>query len=944
MGLSEEGEEQLNRKHLDLCNKLNLDSDTIRTSWDNFKTINKNFVLEGDSLHWLGCSIYVASRGVETPTVGSSIVKGNCINLTSLLRHSNLSFAQFFCKINKWAEMAQLPEDFLNKITHLKDNFGVAYSTFKEYYPIFSKIFIPPSPQDLEQKHHRNRKQRPVPCNSAKVFEFIWNLFITLKGGDTQYCTELIKSFHLLYACVDLAFKNALFAERRDLLNPQFELLPSDWTDASFLAPTEAPCLISYLCKSPSMLTVAMHMKVYELKGMITRLIKNKTLAADQKTLTGLFNRDVFEQNFKNVTNTYETQLLNKGDFDERIFLAEYRRQLLEQQSNMTTIRSLPYCDSGENGVPESPRTTGMVTPRGGDTPLTGRSFLGPREADMTPLSIDRNTTQKITRLHNMLNNRSPAPSEALLQLFQSCQKDPLAKVQNVVKTLGDKFVCAYTLNNPQTEDEAKNRLQIGITLFYKLIETILQNEKNIRNDISALVEKELFYQSMFTCCLEIVIFSYSSSKKFPWILDALDMEPIHFVKVIELIVRSKDQHSRDLIKHLNKIEETVLESLVWKSSSQIWDIIAISEQSMPKFEDTALPGHLLYNEQNSNRRIQNSDSNTDTPSPGPSATDCFQSPVTAHSTNVSRQLFPTMQAGQPLLQTQTHLVITDKDGNRKMIPVIDGDKLSQQQAQQQPTTTEQPQSTAPKKTGSLSIIFRKFYNLAGVRMDHLCSNLGLTDVDFKRKIWTVFEHSVRNTDLIKDRHLDQLLMCAVYVICKVTGSSLKFQDIMKFYREQPQSVSDVYRDVLLVREKVEPDGIITPATRSDLIYFYNSIYVEAMQNFAVKFRSSVQNTSLLLSPLPAIKRDLVSPSVQVTGNVFVKPLESPSPASGSSFNYYFSRSPSKDLKDINKLVNSGVTGKRLLIDGDTDYPGSKRISNRKLQSLVEERRNQNTE
>lgn len=60
-----------------------------------------------------------------------------------------------------------------------------------------------------------------------------------------------------------------------------------------------------------------------------------------------------------------------------------------------------------------------QVALRGGDTPLTGRKFLGPREADISPLSIDRTATQKITRLHNILNNRSPAPSESLLQLFQ---------------------------------------------------------------------------------------------------------------------------------------------------------------------------------------------------------------------------------------------------------------------------------------------------------------------------------------------------------------------------------------------------------------------------------------------------------------------------------------------------------------------------------------------
>lgn len=68
---------------------------------------------------------------------------------------------QFFYNITKWAEMAHLPDDFQKKITHLKDTFGVAHNTFKEYYPIFLNIFFAPSTQDLDQpKHHRNRKQR----------------------------------------------------------------------------------------------------------------------------------------------------------------------------------------------------------------------------------------------------------------------------------------------------------------------------------------------------------------------------------------------------------------------------------------------------------------------------------------------------------------------------------------------------------------------------------------------------------------------------------------------------------------------------------------------------------------------------------------------------------------------------------------------------------------
>lgn len=87
--------------------------------------------------------------------------------------------------------------------------------------------------------------------------------------------------------------------------------------------------------------------------------------------------------------------------------------------------------------------------------------------------------------------------------------------------------------------------------------------------------------------------------------------------------------------------------------------------------------------------------------------------------------------------------------------------------------------------------------------MEHLCSKLDLVDIELKQKIWTVFEESIRNSDLVKDRHLDQLLMCAIYVICRILNIQLKFQDIMKFYREQPQCTSSVYRDVLLSRETV---------------------------------------------------------------------------------------------------------------------------------------------
>jgi hypothetical protein len=45
-------------------------------------------------------------------------------------------------------------------------------------------------------------------------------------------------------------------------------------------------------------------------------------------------------------------------------------------------------------------------------------------------------------------------------------------------------------------------------------------------------------------------------------------------------------------------------------------------------------------------------------------------------------------------------------------------------------------------------------------------------DEEIKRRIWTCLEFTVRtHTELLKDRHLDQLIMCSLYIVCKVCAA-----------------------------------------------------------------------------------------------------------------------------------------------------------------------------
>lgn len=182
--------------------------------------------------------------------------------------------------------------------------------------------------------------------------------------------------------------------------------------------------------------------------------------------------------------------------------------------------------------------------------------------------------------------------------------------------------------------------------------------------------------------------------------------------------------------------------------------------------------------------------------------------------------------------------------------------------------------------------------------MEKMAKDLKITDENLQ-KIWTTFENSIlHNIDLMKDRHLDQLLMCSIYIFARVCNLPIQFKDIMTVYRLQPQAQSHIYRKVL------GNDG-----NRCDIIDFYNRIYVLATQEFALRLRAtSVEDVSL--SPLPINLRCQSSPrKVSKNHSIYVQELQSneilQSPRSASYTSYTLNTSPvqvSKKRKTKNAI------------------------------------------
>lgn len=113
--------------------------------------------------------------------------------------------------------------------------------------------------------------------------------------------------------------------------------------------------------------------------------------------------------------------------------------------------------------------------------------------------------------------------------------------------------------------------------------------------------------------------------------------------------------------------------------------------------------------------------------------------------------------------------------------------------------------------------------------MCEICKSLnGSNSMDLQR-IWTIFEYSTtKQSHLLRDRHLDQMLMCAIYVYWRNRDSAkILFKDIMVAYRKQPQATSDVYRDVHMSKK----GKFVYFALKKNIFYLHTVLFSD-MKNY----------------------------------------------------------------------------------------------------------------
>ena len=66
------------------------------------------------------------------------------------------------------------------------------------------------------------------------------------------------------------------------------------------------------------------------------------------------------------------------------------------------------------------------------------------------------------------------------------------------------------------------------------------------------------------------------------------------------------------------------------------------------------------------------------------------------------------------------------------------------------------------------NVFFARVLSIAAESLSDLCQQIGITD-EISEIIWCVVKVLLsQETDLLVNRHLDQLIMCSIYGVCRI--------------------------------------------------------------------------------------------------------------------------------------------------------------------------------
>ncbi|PPD86528.1 hypothetical protein GOBAR_DD16527 [Gossypium barbadense] len=843
----------------------------------------------------------------------------NRFTLCQILRATRLNIVYFFEELPQFVVKAGLVltnmygEDWETRLEakEMQANFEHLTLISKSYKRAFRELFL-----SSDANIGKQESATGAPDYLSKYHRFGWLLFLALRVhafshfADVVTCTiGFVSVLAILILHVPICYRNFKIND-----SPHFVKKGEKGVD-----------LLASLCNMYDASEADLRRTLKMTNKLMEDILKKRPCPASEcKTETlehidtdglvyfdGLLEEQSFLSNLSILENDYDDATRNRGDLDERLFINEEDSllgfgSLSGEDVNISGIKrkfdSIPS-PSKTISSPLSPHCHRASHVNGVLGPLNGK-------VASTPVSTAMTTAKWLRSFICPLPSR---PSAELQHFLSSCDKDVtndvIRRAHIILEAI---FPCSHdcsltgSLRSANLMDNTwmeQRRLE-ALKLYYRVLEAMCTAEAQILRapNLTSLLTNERFHRCMLACSAELVLATHKTATMlFPTVLGRTGITAFDLSKVIESFIRHEKSLPRELKRHLNSLEERLLESM---NQCHLMDAIAMHinfSEGIP-----TVPSLQKHETSPSNFGSLILGQNGDVRSPKRQCTDY-------RSVLVERNSF-TSPAKDRLLAFS----------NLRKAPL--------QSVFASPTRPNPVGGGETCAETGINIFFSKINKLAAVRINGMVERLQLSQ-EIRESVYFLFQQILsQRTSLFFNHHIDQIILCCLYVVAKLSQLELPFKEITSNYRKQLQGRPEVYCSVFVDRSSTQQNG----RTRQDhvgIVAFYNTKFIPAIKYLLEELdlsRTTTRTTQVPESnnsndgPCPGSPKVASFPSlpdmspmkVSAKHNVYVSPLRASKMdalISHSARSYYACvgesthafQSPSKDLTAINNQLNS---------------------------------------
>ncbi|KAK2634347.1 hypothetical protein Ddye_029139 [Dipteronia dyeriana] len=940
----------------DLCkNGLSLDENTYTQTSKLFKEtkhlLSANALaigtgtLEEAERFWFAFVLYSVKRLSEKN--GDNMQQGsndNDFNLCQILRVTKLNFVDFF---KEWPQFVVKADPILRNIygadwenrletKELQANFVHLSHLSKHYKRTYQEFFLPSDAS--------GDKQSDVTSAIGYVSDyhrFGWLLFLGLRlhafgrFKDLVTCTNGLASIlAILIMHVPVRFRNFNIHD-----SSHFVKKGDKGVD-----------LVASLCKLYDTSEDDLRKTMEKTNNLIADILKIEPRFASECKSDNLENIDtdglIYFENLMDestlstslyiLEKDYDDATRNKVELDERVFVNEEDSILGSGSSSGGSLNITGVKRKFDSMASPVKSVTSPLSPR--RSPAPHANGIGGANSKMaaTPVSTAMTTAKWLRTVICPLPSK---PSVELERFMKSCDRDVTSDVIRRAEiileaifpssSLGERCVTG-SLQSANLMDNiwAEQRRLEALKFYYRVLQAMCTAEAQILHatNLTSLLTNERFHRCMLACSAELVLATHKTvTMLFPAVLDRTGITAFDLSKVIESFIRHEESLPRELRRHLNSLEERLLESMVWEKGSSMYNSLTVARPSlsaeinrlglladpMPSLDAIAL--HINFSSAglppvpSLQKHESSPGQNGDIRSPKRPCTDY-------RSVLVERNTFTS--------PVKDRLLAFNKS---KLLPP------PLQSAFASPTRPNPGGGGETCAETGINIFFSKINKLAAVRINGMVERLQLSQ-QIRESVYCLFQQILsQRSSLFFNRHIDQIILCCFYGVAKISQLNLTFREIIYNYRKQPQCKPQVFRSVFVDWSSARQNGR-TEQDHVDIITFYNKVFIPVVKPLLVElgpagmtaktnWASEVNNNndgqcpgSPKVSPFPTLP-DMSPKKVSAVHNVYVSPLRTSKMdalISHSSKSYYACvgesthayQSPSKDLTDINNRLN----------------------------------------